>query len=214
MAAWTATEGFEYSVGGLNGNNGGTGWSAAWATDAGITVVSSPVFAGSGACKISSSSGDGSRSLTTGVTSGIMRVYVYAATVPTGTKGFYPALLRDAGTIKFRLSWGTSDSGASGNNLVFCNGAGSTSVNLASPTGATWNYVDIQFDQAGSQARASYNGGAWSSYISQAFTQIDSYRITNADGNAGDQGYEIDAIGVGTGPVTATSSPDIRSYFY
>ncbi len=206
--AWVATEDFEYSVGLLNTQNGGSGWSGAWSADAGLTVVSSPTFSGTGAVLVNSvAGGDGSRSLTTGVTSGIVRVYIYATNVPTGTKGYYPALFRDGGTIVFRLAWGVPDTGSSGNTIRLNNGGGTAGVTLSSSaSAATWYYVDVEFDQAGSQARASFNGGAWSAFVSNAFTSISNYRITVGDGNVGDQGYHVDNIGVGTGPVTAVVS--------
>lgn len=207
MADWVATEDFEYSVGGLNGNNGGTGWSGAWSTDAGLTVVSSPTFSGTGACKVRNTvgGGDGDRSLTTGVTSGICRLYVYAGTVPTGTTGYYPALFRDGTTIKFAVEWGATAS-SSGNVIAFSNLGGSAVTLSSGPTAATWYYIDVEFDQANNRARASFNGGAWSSYVTAnggSFTSITNYRITNADSGAGDNTYLVDNIGVGTGPGVA-----------
>jgi len=195
MSAWTATEDFEsYGTGSISGANGGTGWSGAWTLDSGtVTVVASPARGTRAVLINSATSGDANRTLTTGVTSGSMRIYMYATTVPTGTKGFFPALFRDAGTIKFRLSWGND---VPGNNVGFGNGTTTETIG-ATPAAATWHYADIQFDQTNNRARASFNGGAFSAYITAAggsFTSINSIRITNADGNGSDQGYYIDDI--------------------
>lgn len=212
MADWDATEDFEYSVGGLNGQNGGTNWSGAWSTDAGLTVVSSPTFSGSGACAFNNVTGcDGSRALSTSVTSGIVRIYMYATNVPTLAKGFFPALFRDGGTIEFRLSWGVD---VSGNNVGFGNGTSTETIGVT-PAAATWHYADVEFDQANNRARASFNGGAWSNYVTAAggtFAEIDNIRLTNGDANASDQGYYIDDIGVGTGPPVVVSE-EVRHDF-
>lgn len=210
MADWSAVENFDsYTAGGLNGDNGGSGWSGAWTSNAaGIVSITQFQSSPNGllCSDTAASSIDANRSLTTGVTSGICRVYIFAGTVPSGTKGFYPALFRDGTTIVFRISWGTSDSGNSGNTISLMNGAGTTGVVLSTTaSNATWYAVDVQFDQTNSQARASFGTsagvmGPWSSFVSNAFTSVSNYRITTADGNAIDQGYYIDSIGVGTGP--------------
>ena len=211
MAAWDATEGFEYAEGGLNGQNGGTNWSGAWSTDAGLTVVASPVFAGSGACAFNNVTGcDGNRGLGTSVTSGIMRIYMYAANAPTLARGFFPALFRDGTTIEFRLSWGVD---VAGNNIGFGNGTTTETV-AASPATSTWHYVEVEFDQANNRARALFNGGAWGNYVTAAggtFAEIDNIRLTNGDSNASDQGYYIDAIGVGTGPTPPAAANNFLS---
>lgn len=208
MAAWSATEDFEYSVGLLNTQSGGSGWSAGWSADAGLTVVSSPTFSGTGACGVGSGLAgcDGSRTLTTAVNSGIVRVYFYATNLPTAQKGFYPAVLKEGGTARFYVAWGANPFNDNEIGIL-----GSTSISLStSLSAATWYYIDIELDQAGgSRARVSLNGGAWSSYVTAnggSFTTIDSYRITSGDGNATDQGYVVDNIGVGTGPAAAAVS--------
>lgn len=209
MASWSATEDFEYSVGNLNGQNGGSGWSAAWSADAGATVVSSPTFSGTGAMKIRNTFGgtNATRSLIAGVNGGICRVYTYATNVPTGTKGFTPAIFYEGATFRFIVGWGW-DASVSGNTIAI-SGDNVTFVTVATGmTAGAWHYIDFQFDQANNRGRASVDGGAWSSYVTAnggSFTAIDGYRVTTQDANATDQGYYIDNIGVGTGPVTAVT---------
>jgi hypothetical protein len=197
-AAWTATETFEtYSVAALNGDNGGAGWSGAWAASSGDTVVSSPVFAGTRAYKLVAGTGDANRSLTTGVTSGIVRFYFMGDGVPgAGTNGvaFH---FRESGTVRFKMEWGGA---TPGNNVDL---VGGTSIVIASGISAnTWYYIDTQFDQANNRARMSFNGGSWSAYVTAiggSFTTINGIRT--ADINGGTENYYYDNIGVGTGPL-------------
>jgi hypothetical protein len=137
--------------------------------------------------------------------------------LPTGTKGYYPALLYQSSTLRFALGWGVS--GSSGNTISFGDNASSWAVLSTTASAATWYYVDIQLDQANNRARASFNGGPWSSYITAAggsFTSINKFRLTDADGNTSDQGYYIDDIGVGTGPVATAASIVglVRSFWF
>lgn len=224
MAAWSATDDFEAdSVGNLNGQGGGTGWSANWSADAGYTVVSSPTFAGSRAAKVNSvTGGDATRTLTTGVDSGIVRVYFYATNVPTGAKGFFPMVLQESTSNRCYIGWGYNN--AMGNTVAI---EGTTTVTLGTGlAAATWHYVDVEIDGANERFRASLNGGAWSSYVTAiggSFSTITRFRMTNADGNVSDQGYYYDNIGVGTGPVSGpttvktwdgiTQSTGIKEYF-
>jgi hypothetical protein len=213
MADWSATENFDsYSVGGLNGNNGGSGWSAAWVSNA-AGVVSVTQFQSSPngllCADTVGNSVDATRTLTTGVTTGICRVYMLAVNVPTGTKGYYPALFYEGVNLRFVIGWGTNATFNNANNIAFGDNGTNWVTLSTTASAATWYYVDVEFDKANNRARASFNGGAWSSYVTASggsYTQIDKLRITTADGNAVDQGYYIDSIGVGTGPATATTA--------
>jgi hypothetical protein len=206
-AAWTATDDFEsYSLGNLNGDNGGTGWGGAWLaanTNRDAIVVSSPAI-GSRALLLPSDtdinygSPDISRTLATGATSKIYRVYVYASSTPTGTKGFYPTIFRESGSTQFLIAWGAP--GSSGNTISFGNNISSWAVLSTTASSSTWYPIEVEFQKANNRARASFNGGAWSAWVTPAqgtFNKIDSIRLTTADGNTVDQGYYVDSIGPG-----------------
>lgn len=210
MAAWSATDDFEsYSVAALNGDNAGSGWSAAYVAS-NCDVVSSPTLLGTRAVWLKSAtgaSGDATRTITTGVTSGIFRGYIYATNLPTGTKGFIPFIFYEGASLRFRTDWGSGIAGLTGNTISFGNNTTAETLST-SASAATLYYLEVEFDQANNRARANFNGGAWSAYVTAeggSFTSIDKLRFTTADGNASDQGYYVDDIGVGTGPATTST---------
>lgn len=205
-AAWSATDSFEtYSVGSLSGDNGGTGWSGAWTqATAGWNVVSSPTCSGSRAIQYASAGADYNRSLTSGVTSGIMQICIMVDTSPTATHGI-DVEFRDGTTVKFDIGLAfTTFTNCSSTDLCFANESSGVEL-VASPVSSTWYTVNVEFDQANNRARANVDGGAWSSYVTAAggsFTSITNVRLnTNASGQQGH--YFLDDIGVGSGPPAA-----------
>lgn len=208
-AAFTSTDDFEsYSTGSVNGDNGGSGWGGAYSVAGGTCNVSTTVAHGGTKSlhftNTSPGNCDVSRSMTAGTT-GTQCFYVYAASTPTGTLGWFPALFKDGATIRFYIGWGVS--GSTGNNIGI-SGDGATYTNIASsPSGATWHQICVDFDQANGRARANIDGGAYTSYVTTSggsYTQIDSWRWTTADAPAVDSGYYEDDIAPG---VTTLATP-------
>lgn len=204
--SWTATEDFEsYSVGLLNGDNGGSGWSAGWVAIAGSTVVSSPVNSGTRSTQLHLGTGDATRTLTTGVTTGIFQCYVYVDIVPTGTTGFY-IIFRQGATSIFFVGWGTG--GSTGNNIGL-SGDNVTYTNFGTGMGGTtWYKVSVEFDQPNGNARARLNENPWTTWVNTSggsFTSIDLLRLTSADGTTNN--YNVDDIGPGTALATVSSLP-------
>lgn len=207
MADWSATETFEsYGLGDLNGDNGGSGWSSVWTQASGVmTVVSTPVNSGTRSLNIGIPVGgqDYSRTLTTGVTSGILRCFMLSTTLPTTSTG-WGLLLYDGTTPKATISWsGGFASGQSGNNIYLDNVGASSVIIQATPLANTWYQIDLQFDQVNSQMRANVNGGPWSSFVPVTFTSITKVRLNTQ--SLGTAVMYLDDIGVGTGPVTNSS---------
>lgn len=209
-ASWAATDNFEsYSTGNINGDNGGTGWSGAWAVAAGGTtgcvVVSTPVNSGTRSLQMDGTvTCDVSRTVTTGATTGTMQLYLYVANQPGATNG-YTIVLKQGSTNEFAIDWGSSRS--SGNNIVFDNLTTGVTL-LATPAATTWYQIQVQFDQANSRARASLNGGAFSAYVTAAggtYTSIDTIRATTQDGVVNK--FYVDDIG--TPPVGSPATADL-----
>lgn len=209
-AAWAATDNFEsYSTGNINGDNGGTGWSAGWVVAAGgttgCTVVSTPVIGGTRSLQLDGTATcDLSRTISAAVTTGTMTITLYVANQPGATNG-YTIVFKQGSTNEFLIDWGSSRS--SGNNIVFNNL--STGVTLvATPVATTPYKIQVDFDQANNRARASVNGGAFSSYITAGggtFTSIDNIRATTQDGVVNK--FYIDDIGPYTAPATVHFAP-------
>jgi len=194
----------------ITSQTGGTGWTGGWTASNELTDTATSLSSPN-SLKIFSDvvSGDGSRPMDA-ADSGSICLGVEADNLPTGTKGFIPAILYEGSTLRFRLDWG-SGTGGTGNTLAF--GNGSTEETLStSITANSWHTVCIEIDQTTSSARASFDGGSPGSWITASggsFTVIDKFRFTGADGNATDQGYHIDSIGESAPPPPVHPVPPV-----
>lgn len=75
---WISTDNFDsYSTGGLNGDNGGSGWSAAWVASASVQVENTVVHSASNAVVTSVAGDEGDRAIT-GISSGSLDIYMRA----------------------------------------------------------------------------------------------------------------------------------------
>lgn len=153
--AWVAYEDFDsYSNGDLNGNNGGTGWSAAWSGSGDYDVQSTTVLQGT---KSIQQNGSGTepeiaRSLTASTTDGTM-VYLTRRNI---TNGGVPVM-------------NISESGARVCGVYFDTSAqiqayGSASNVIGSYAADTTYQIAIQYDCGTDQFRVSIDGGAYSSW--------------------------------------------------
>ena len=179
--AWVATDDFNsYSDGSINGDNGGSGWSAGWVLASGaIDVQGTTVYEGAKAVTANTSSADlASRALTSTVTVGTMYIAMRASA--TTVIGF-TVLEGGAGTGKMYIKFDSD-----GNIKIFDNGAGSYQT-IQAYSANTWYIIGIDFDNTGqpNKYRANVNGGAYSSYYTVnggSYTSISHVRLETDTG--------------------------------
>lgn len=189
--AWVAVDNFDsYSDGDLNGDNGGSGFSGAWSADLTYDVQGTTVYQGTKAVTCAGVNVDAIRTLTTGVSSGIVKIALRSTQFANNVGGF---VLRESGSSKIRA---TLEVGA----IRLQNGAQSASVDIVPSASAnTWYEIHIEIDAANDRARARLVNGQWTSWLTvEAFATIDSIRLTTASDTSGS--LLFDDIGPGSAP--------------
>jgi len=189
----------------IDAGNGGTGWGDVWSATAAVTD-SSTSHTGTQSILLQSSmgfSGDIERVMSA-ATTGTQTIWVEADNLPTGTKGFIPALFYATSSLEFRIDWGSGEGGYQDNSITFGNNSGDTEpLAIGTAVAGTWYPITVELDQLDGEMRASFNGGAYTSWVigtGGSFDTISKFRATTADGNSTDQGYHIDDIESGSSP--------------
>lgn len=202
--AWVATEPFTLTSGqSLNGTGGGSGWSTSWAsTPAGAFIGDTSFFSeGTSSVKNSTVDADSVRTLSTGVTSGLVAIDM-ARSVTSNNAAY--CHFRDGTTIKF-----TALMNPDGHIYVGA-GATGTDTDLGTYSANTWYSITMEIDQANSRIRARLDNNDWSSYFSVTFTSISSMRL-NTSNSAGTFVNYYDNIRPGSNPPTSAAARDARN---
>lgn len=206
--SWTAEETFDsYSDGNLGGNNGGTGWSGAWAASTPeLQVQGTTVYQGTKAVSCASAGGSNpfhSRNLTTAISGDGNKVYlvIRRSSTSTGELSFTLRNQSNGSRVAVRLN-------ASGNLTL----VGTTTVTVITGyTANQWYAIRLTFNVTGNTATLAYStsayasGGSWSS-DSSAVTMTNSGNVDQI-GLGGDGGSTIyyDYIS-GTDPLPALTN--------
>lgn len=135
FAAWVAVETFDsYSDGDLNGNNGGSGFSAAWSGDTDYDIQGTVTFQSSTkAVKATDANGNISRALTSSVSSGVVYVAMRADSINNDQDAQIDFLI--GASTAFRLSF--RDQGGT-DKAIFI---GSSNTTILEPLGLSAWYV-------------------------------------------------------------------------
>lgn len=162
FAAFSITDNFDsYSDGDLTGQNGGSGWSAAWSGSTGYDVQGTTVYSGA-------------KAITD--TIGANQNHTIIRDLSSETSGdFYVAWRTSSVSAAcgyFLLREGASGRGyirlpctAASTNLTIYNNTGGTYENIATGLSAnTWYVLHVQFDATTDQYRARHYDGSWSAY--------------------------------------------------
>lgn len=190
--AWVAVENFDsYSDGDLAGENGGTGWSGAWANGAVevLDVAGTQTYQGAKAVTDNSAVNNSfyTRDLTSAV-SGDGNIVYFAMRKGSTSSGLLNINIRNSGSgNRAEVRFNTSG------NLVL---VGTTTVTLLAGYSAdTWYAIRLTFNVTAGTATAAYNSGSGWSSESSAVTM-------NNSGN-------IDRIALGRDAGTSTDYWDI-----
>lgn len=196
-AAWVAVENFEYGSGtDLNGQSGGSGWSAAW-TEAGTTGIAgntSVFYEGTASVSATSANvgtGNNERQLTTDLTGNGNIVYV-AMRRSVNNSGSHRFNFRDTGDNN-RFSLAMKANG----NIDLLSGTGGTSQTIVSGYSVdTWYVFRLTINTTAGTVTAAYSTDAYGS--SGSFSSESSA----ATYTAGDLRYvllDADPDGAGSG---------------
>jgi len=175
--AWVAEDNFDsYSDGDLNGNNGGSGWSAAWAGDVDYDVEGTTVYQGAKAVSGINANGSIIRTLTSTTTSGT----VYFAMRMDDTSGDGGILFRNGAdtTTYILIKFNTTD-------IVVSNGFETTTTYISGFTTGAWYLFEIAYNGASYDIRY-HNGTSWSSpntYSVDTNSAIDTIRLNAGNNN-------------------------------
>lgn len=178
-----------YSVGDLTGENGGTGWSAAWTGNTAFDVTTAQAQSGANSVVVLAAQDPEatiSRAWTTGETSGIYQYYMRRKGGNNWRDGLYFDLKEGAnvrgGTI-FKVT--NTSTGAVGAQ-IYAVGGSSEVFESGTLFADTWHKIDLEFDCTTDQFRARVDDGTWSSWISfTASTTIDGINFTKGNINGG-----------------------------
>ena len=181
--AWTAIDNLDsYSNGDLNGNNGGSNWTAAWSGSVNWDIQGSVVYQGAKAAEnINSAGGSISRTFTA-ISAGSLYLAM-RRTVANPGSGFLVSLFSgstevcDVGGF---LTGGTTRWRILDSNTVW------KDISTESIVSGQWYIINIEFDDAGhnNQYRARvYNGTSWSAFTAwygttNAYTTVDKIQIS------------------------------------
>jgi hypothetical protein len=142
-----------YSDGDLAGNNGGSGWSAAWSGSANHDVQGTVTYEGAKAVQNSVGTGNISRTFTSR-SSGVVRVAMRRSSNGSGQSRI---LAEDSGgTTQYAVEM------ASTGQFVLKSTEGDT--NVAAYSADTWYVVDLEFDTSVPRQRARIDNGTWSAW--------------------------------------------------
>lgn len=207
--AWAATyagvDNFEsYSLAALSGDNGGSGWTAAWSsTPTSVTVVSSPTYTGSRSVQANASGPSTSRTFTA-ASSGTMYVSMYA----NNTTDIMGVIIQDGANGKIYIFFNNTSG-----NISFFNGT-AYQVLVTSFSTNTWYRIGIQWDNANHPNQAEYNvnNGAWTGWfnVNGTFATLDTINLNQQ--SLSSAFYWDDISNVYSAAVASVPTP-ILSYF-
>lgn len=155
------TESFDtYSDGDLTGNNGGSGWGAAWSGNTAFDVQGTVTQAGAKAVQILSSTTDSfiGRTFSAGISSGQW----YSYNRLTGTAGFGDPNLGTGSTDNSGLRC-MARFGSDGNITIYSGAFSGTVVQAYAAN--TWYKVEFDFDCATDDYRCRIDNGTWTSRV-------------------------------------------------
>lgn len=181
--AWVATDDFEsYADGALAGNNGGSGWSGAWASSGSDnwTVQGTVVYEGLKAISSANSVTQTCQRSFTALsgTSNEVRIAIRRTTVSGAARNV--VVFNAGATFRFQLEAG--DNGGGAVNIRIATSGGNTIIET--PMSAdTWYLVVLDIDMTNSQVRGKLGGGTYTSYRAMDGSgAIDTVKLQTQDG--------------------------------
>lgn len=203
--AWVAEENFNsLSDGDLNGQGGGSGWSANWSGGTNYDVQGSTVYEGAKAVQGVNANQNITRALTTAVSAGV--VY-WAMRCNMGPTGDAAVDLKTGGNIYARIQF-RSDGGSPANILV---ATGTAQNTIVSGFSNIWYVIELTIISTSSFSIRVHNGTSWSSsfgpYTSNTTGSVDTVQFNSG----GDQTLYVDTF-TATDPTAAAGPANLKSY--
>jgi len=211
MAAVVVSDNFDsYSTGSLNGDNGGTGWTAGWSASS-ATVEDTVLVSSPNGAFFQTNGGDDHNTR------------VFTTPMSVGIATFQGSISSASGELDFCLNSSTDNVicirfDSTGHVIGYGPSFGST-IDAGTYTADAFHQVDIDFDNSTSDYRIRLDGGSWTSrigYINGA-ELIDRLDLHKSDNTSGINTYFDDISiddgtgggGGGTSSTTATSTVSV-----
>lgn len=200
--AWVAVDNFDsYSDGDLNGNNGGTGWAAAWSGSTNYDIQGTTTYQGAKAVKNSTAAtGSITRQLTTGVSdSGILYIAIRRSVNNAG---------EHRTNIRNQSNQNSAQIIMDASANIYIGVGGTTATIVSGYSTDTWYLIRLTFDVSTDTYTGAYHtGSAWSSESSSVpFTNTATsinYIAFDRSADAGDNYWDIVT---GASPIALTTS--------